>query len=130
MAGAWYSMRQVGNTATCPWRRWMRTRGRFLNQVVKRTRAYGGRKRTDEIPVIACTALRVSDRGLPSTALVSDAVRPPSRPTRSVWPSTVVVSRRRFGTSLLASRIAPARSSRRGKSRFHSLRPGMYGQLR
>lgn len=112
--------------ATRPCRLAMRTLGRFLNQVLKRCRAYGGSMRTAETPVAACIALRTTPPGFaPTILLATGAASVAALPIRSVCPITASVARSRSETCLLACRIASVRSISRGKSSAHSCSSGM-----
>ena len=84
MAGFWYSTRQVGKSATEPWRS-RRIDGRCsANQVENRWRAYGGSTRSAAMPTVFCMILRVSEPGVPMARLARGAAATLSLPMRSV----------------------------------------------
>ena len=77
MAGSWYSTRQVGKSATLPWRLPMRTFGRLANQVEKRCLANGGSNRTLETPAVFSITLRIRlPCGAPMALLTNPEVVP------------------------------------------------------
>ena len=86
----------VGNTVTLPCFFDSSTVARFLNQVLKRSLANGGRSRTVETPVVILMSLRTMDPGCALTRRCERAgIANATVPNKLVWPRTDVVMRLR-----------------------------------